>query len=152
MDEANRVSNTMADDCAVRIAVVDDYPNVAETIAAYIRRMGCIPVVFTNPLEFLDELKHTSFDILITDIRMPQMDGLTLLKKVMKSSPEIQVIVVSAHAEKKDAIEALEHGAYDFFEKPVGYEELTSTIKRTLNSQRVLRERDELALNSMLDV
>ena len=134
----------MADD-EVKIAIVDDYVEVAETMAAYVRRMGLVPVVYTNPLDFLDELKSATFDILITDIRMPQMDGISLLKKVRKRAPGTQVIVVSAHADKKDAIEALKHGAYDFFEKPVGRAELTATINRTLDYEKVLRERDALA-------
>jgi len=90
-------------------------------------------------------LKDDAFDIVITDIRMPQMDGISLLNKVRQRAPETQVIVVSAQADKKDAIEALKHGAYDFFEKPVGEAELVATIKRTLGYKRVLRERDEFA-------
>lgn len=128
-----------------RIAIVDDYVKVAKTIATYVRHMGCEPTVYTDPLEFLDALKDNAFDLLITDIRMPQMDGISLLKKVRKRAPKTQVIVVSAHADKKDAIDALKHGAYDFFEKPVGRAELVATIERTLGYGRVLRERDALA-------
>ena len=127
------------------IAIVDDYAHAAEMIAAYIRRMGCSPSVYTNPLVFLDELKNTAFNIVITDLRMPQMDGISLLKKIRKQSPDTEVIVVSAHADKKAAIEALKQGAYDFFEKPVCGEELVATIKRTMGYQEVLRQRDALA-------
>jgi DNA-binding NtrC family response regulator len=128
-----------------RIAIVDDYANVAEIMAAYLRHMGCAPVTYTNPLDFLDALKETEFDIVITDLRMPQMDGIALLKKVIQRAPKTRVIVVSAHAQKQDAIEALKQGAHDFFEKPVSEAELVATIKRTLGYEKVLRERDALA-------
>ena len=135
----------MQDTEAATVAIIDDYAKVAETIAVYIRRMGLKPAVYTNPLEFLAALKEMDFDIAITDIRMPQMDGLSLLNKVRKRAPKTQVIVVSAHADKSDAIEALKCGAYDFFEKPVSEGELVATIKRTLGYKKVVSERDELA-------
>jgi DNA-binding NtrC family response regulator len=128
-----------------KIAIVDDYQNVAETIATYVSSMGYTPVVYTNPLEFLDALKETAFELLITDIRMPQMDGIALLKKVKRRAPKIEVIVVSAHAEKADAIEALKHGAFDFFEKPVSEWELVTAIKRTIGYKHLVQERDALA-------
>ncbi len=128
----------------LRIAVVDDYVNAAETIATYVRCMGCVPSVFTSPVAFLDALKSDTFDIVITDIRMPEMDGLSLLKEVRERAPDSQVIVVSGHAEKEDAIEALKFGACDFFEKPVGKDECEAAIKRTARYQAVLRERDRL--------
>lgn len=130
---------------SAQVAIIDDYVQVAETIAAYVRRMGLTAEVYTNPLVFLDELKVKDFDIAITDIRMPQMDGISLLKKVRERAPKTQVIVVSAHADKNDAIDALKYGAYDFFEKPVSEGELVATIKRTLGYKKALMERDELA-------
>lgn len=133
------------ENCTCRIAIVDDYAAVANTIAAYIKKVGCESVIFTNPLTFLDELKDSAFDIVITDIRMPEMDGISLLKKIKKRAPSTDVIVISAHADKKDAIECLKHGAYDFFEKPVGQVELLKTIERTLTYRQVVRQRDELA-------
>jgi DNA-binding NtrC family response regulator len=135
----------MKQEPCIKIAIVDDYEIVAKTIAAYLRRMECSPVIFTNPLAFLDELKNTSFEIVITDIRMPQMDGLSLLRKIKDRAPGTEVIVISAHADKEDAIEALKYGAYDFFEKPVSEAELVATINRTLSYRKVLKQRDELA-------
>jgi len=135
----------MKKDQGCKIAVIDDYASVAETLAAYIRHMGCVPAVFTNPLAFLDELKNTAFEIVITDLRMPQMDGISLLKKIRTRVSNAEIIVVSAHADKKDAIEALKYGAYDFFEKPVGEAELVATIKRTLAYKEALQQRDTLA-------
>ncbi len=128
-----------------RIAIVDDYEKAAETMAAYVHHMGCTAVVYTNPLEFLEELGQTAFDIVITDIRMPQMDGLSLLKEIKQRAPQTDVIVVSAHADKSDAIEAVKLGAYDFFEKPVGRDELVATVERTLGYKKLVRERDALA-------
>ncbi|MFO7870076.1 MAG: sigma-54 dependent transcriptional regulator [Kiritimatiellia bacterium] len=128
----------------IRIAIVDDYRKAAETIAQYLRATGCEIAVYTDPVEFLDDLAGRSFDMLVTDIRMPELDGISLLKKVKERNPEIHVIVVSAHAEKKEAIEALKHGAYDFFEKPVNRTEILATIERTLGYVRVLRERNAL--------
>lgn len=129
----------------VNVAVIDDYAAVAETIAVYLKRMGCATSIFTDPVVFLKSLKESSFDIVITDIRMPGIDGITLLKKIKELAPDIEVIIISAHADKNAAIEALKHGAYDFFEKPVGETELLATIKRTLAYRELLQHKNELS-------
>jgi DNA-binding NtrC family response regulator len=127
------------------IVIVDDYAPVAQTLSTYVEKMGFLPIVFNNPIAFLENIDAQPFDILITDIKMPDMNGIELLKRVKRLNIKAPVIMVSAHADKQDAIAALKHGAYDFLEKPINREELAATIARTMGFRQAVQERDELA-------
>lgn len=130
---------------SVKVAVVDDDRRVAHTIAGHLRKLKCEVRVFTDPEECLSALRSESADILITDLDMPGMDGLALMKRVKESKSSTDIIVVTGHADKTNAIRALKIGAYDFFEKPVDATELTETVKRTMRYRAVVRERDRLS-------
>ncbi len=131
---------------AIRIAIVEDYAEAAQTMARYLRKTpDCSARIFPRSSEFLRALEPDQFDIVITDLRMPEADGLAVLKHVRKVSPDTDVVIVSGHAEKQDAIAALKHGAYDFLEKPVVQAELVATIQRTIRYRALERERNDLA-------
>lgn len=129
----------------VSVAVLDDYAPVAETVAQYLAALRCKTKVFSNPLHFLSELERHPYDIVVCDVRMPEMDGLDVLKAVKTIRPDTDMIMISAHADKDVAIAALKAGAFDFFEKPVDREELLATIGRTIRFRSVSRERDKLS-------
>jgi DNA-binding NtrC family response regulator len=129
----------------VSIAVVDDYRPTVEAIIGLLQRLDCQTAAFTDPNVCLATLSGSPVDILITDIDMPQMDGISLMERVKASSPSTEVIVVTGNADKQNAIKALKKGAYDFFEKPVGAEELIATVSRTIQYRAVVLERDRYA-------
>lgn len=127
------------------IAVLDDDENVARTISRYLRQLGAEISLHTNPRTFLAQLKETHFDIVISDLQMPDVDGFQVLEAVRQAQPTTEVIVITGHADKESAIRALKAGAYDFFEKPVDEEDLLQTISRTVRYRDAIRERNHLA-------
>jgi len=130
---------------SVSVVVVDDDARTADTIGRHLRRMKCEVRVFTDPRECLHSLAETPADIVVTDLQMPVVDGITLLKDVKETTPSTDVIIVTGNADKSVAIQALKLGAFDFFEKPVDGVELTETVKRTVRYRQVVQERDRLA-------
>ena len=129
----------------LRIAIVDDYEPVRKTVAIYLRHCGHDIRMYPDGPSFLSSLQSFPADILITDFRMPGMDGIVLLKEVKKCRPETDVIILTAHADKNMAIRALKLGAFDLFEKPVSRPELIAAVERTARFRAVIQERDRLA-------
>lgn len=132
-------------DTAVSAVIVDDDPQSGRMIARYLESMGLRVTAYTDSEKCLAELAQTAPDVVITDLRMPKIDGLGVLEKVKKDLPSADVIIVTGNADKKVAIQALKLGAFDFFEKPVDSTELLETIKKTLRYRAVIRERDRFA-------
>jgi class 3 adenylate cyclase len=94
-----------------------------------------------NGLEALKRLKENpDVDMVLTDINMPEMDGLTLLQKVHETYPMLQSVIVSAYGDMENIRTAMNRGAFDFITKPVNFEDLEITMKKTLEHVRKLRE------------
>jgi len=97
-----------------------------------------------NGEEALQQLEQSAVDVLVTDMRMPGMDGLTLLRHVHKRWPELPVIVVTAYGTIENAVEAMRQGAHDYLQKPIKLAELEVLLERTLRYRRTLAENAEL--------
>jgi DNA-binding NtrC family response regulator len=138
-------ANPTRSEHAVSMVVVDDDQGTADIIGHYLRTLGAEVHVYTNPKACIAALEKGAVDILITDINMPGMDGLALLRKVKECSPATDVIMVTGNADKKVAISALKSGAFDFFEKPVDREELLATVSRTVKYRQAVAESKRLA-------
>jgi len=130
---------------AVSVMVVDDDVNAAGLTARYLKSMRVDVAVYTDPEKCLSDVEKKRPDIVITDLRMPKLDGLALLERVKKLNPSVDVIMVTGNADKAVAIQALKLGAFDFFEKPVDSAELIETIKKTLRYRAVVEERNQFA-------
>ena len=129
----------------VKVACVDDDLRVVRTVAAIIKSMGCTVDSYTDPQACWLALEKNPVDIVLTDLDMPEVDGITLMKRIRAKWPETDVIIITGNADKTVAIQALRLGAFDFFEKPVDNDELIATIKRTMRYRAVVRERDRYA-------
>lgn len=130
----------------IRVAVLDDDKTVRELIYRYLKRDAQFVVeTYESPWTCLDSIERIPVDIVITDLVMPEMDGISVLKKVKEKHPATDVIIITGEADKKVAIQALKLGAYDFFEKPIQADELLETIRRTVRFQETVRERDKFA-------
>ncbi len=97
-----------------------------------------------NGREALDILKEKRFDLLITDIRMPEMGGIELLKEAKRLQPHLLVIIITGYASLETAIQALKEGAYDYIRKPFNLEELKVSVENAC--VRVLLERENQRL------
>ena len=145
-----------------RILVVDDEPDLEPLMLQRMRRdirSGRYKFVFAqNGVEALEKLRQeNNIDMVLSDINMPQMDGLTLLEQIPKVDPNIRSVIISAYGDMKNIRAAMNRGAFDFVTKPVDFEDLQLTIDRTLRNmaewREALQSRDRLvARQNELDV
>ena len=145
-----------------KILVVDDEPDVEPLVLQRMRRdirSRKYEFVFAhNGVEAVKVLnKDEDIDMVISDINMPQMDGLTLLEQISEINPNIRSVIVSAYGDMKNIRTAMNRGAFDFVTKPLDFGDLRVTIERTLRHMEEWREalssRDKLvALQNELDV
>ena len=145
-----------------KILVVDDEPDLEPLMLQRMRRSiraGRYNFVFAhNGVEALEVLQQEAdIDMVLSDINMPQMDGLTLLEQIPKVDPNVRSVIISAYGDMKNIRTAMNRGAFDFVTKPLDFEDLQVTIERTLRNMSEWREalttRDKLvALQNELDV
>ncbi len=102
-----------------RILVADDEEGVREFIGETLQGAGHEVVLAEDGKRALDELTAAGFDVLVTDLKMPQMDGLTLLRRGKELQPDLEVILLTAHGAIDVAVEAMKLGAFDFLQKPI---------------------------------
>src|SRR5437870_6417196 len=128
---------------ADRVLVVDDEQSLRKVLAATLQREGYEVQVASNGEEALAALDRDGADVVVTDLVMPRMDGLSLLRKVVVSHPDVPVIVVTAHGRVDSAVEAMKAGAFDFVTKPFEHTELKAIIAKAarqsdLNARNVI--------------
>lgn len=130
---------------AAKILVVDDEPQFERLILQRFRRKvreGIYEFVFAqNGVEALEVMaRETGIDMVLTDINMPQMDGLTLLGELKERYPLLKTVIVSAYGDMKNIRTAMNSGAFDFVTKPIEFADLETTIEKTLQESEMLKE------------
>src|SRR5947209_8730760 len=115
---------------ADRVLVVDDEQSLRKVLAATLQREGYEVQVASDGEEALGALDRDGADVVVTDLVMPRMDGLSLLRKVVARHPDVPVIVVTAHGRVDSAVEAMKAGAFDFVTKPFDHGELKAIIAK----------------------
>ncbi len=121
------------------ILIVDDEPNIIEILEIVLQDEGMTVLKATSVREALSVLNEKEVDLVISDIRMPDLSGVELLRQAKQIAPETVFIMITAFATTETAIEALQHGAYDYITKPFRMEELRAVIHGALekkNSQK----------------
>jgi two-component system response regulator FixJ len=119
-----------------RVVFVDDDPNLCKTVSRSLERRGFRVRYFTNGYDCLKDLDSNHCDLLITDVRMPGMDGVTLLRQVKDSYPWVAVLVVTGYGDIPLAKKAFKSGADDFIEKPLTTENLMSAVESAMTLSR----------------
>jgi len=142
--------------------VVDDEPDLEVLITQKYRkkiRNNELEFVFaSNGIDALKKLENNGdIDILLTDINMPEMDGLTLLAKINENYPLLKAVIISAYGDMANIRLAFNRGAFDFLTKPIDFEDLAITIDKTLSEARIIKQavkdRDRLvAIQNELEV
>jgi len=120
-----------------KILVVDDDQSIRDTLSNYLKRQEYNVYSAENGMEALEISKKINPDLIITDVRMPEMDGLELLNKVKEIDTHIQVIMISAFDDMQSTVKAMQSGAYDYIEKPLEIDKLKLRIKRALENKRL---------------
>jgi DNA-binding NtrC family response regulator len=114
----------------IRILIVDDEMIIRESLRGWLKRGDYQVETATGGPEALAKNAENRFDILLIDVKMPEMDGLTLLKKIKETDADIAIVMMTAHGDIRDAVEAMKLGAYDYLLKPFDLEELSFTIEK----------------------
>ena len=116
-----------------RILVVDDEENARNALSRILTREGYEVASAGNGYEALNYLRGKEVELIITDINMPEMNGLTFLRELSKSHPESNVIMVTAYGEVESYFEAMNLGAFEYINKPVKIDELKKIIRKIFN-------------------
>jgi two-component system response regulator HydG len=127
-----------------RILVVDDDRALAETLSDGLADRGYDAVALESSREAAQRLAADGVDALVTDLRMPQLDGLGLLEISRRTAPERPVIVMTAYGAVDGAVESIRQGAYHYLTKPFKVDELALFLERALEEARLRREVREL--------
>ncbi len=127
-----------------RILVVDDEVNARDGLRKALDRPEWIVETAADGQEALEKLRQRTFDLMLTDIRMPRMGGMELLRRAREQWPEMDVIVITAYGEVANAVEAMKQGAYDYLQKPVDLDELDMKVERLLERRRLSMENERL--------
>ncbi|MBN2102893.1 response regulator [bacterium] len=114
----------------MKLLIIDDQPQVTNSLKEAIEPGGHECVVFNQPQKAVSHFQNEYFDAVITDLKMPEMDGIQVLKMIQKNRPGTPVIILTGYADTQNAIEAVNLGAYGFFQKPVQIQELLESLKQ----------------------
>jgi len=122
-----------------RVLIVDDQLSMAETLADGLAELGYEAVALSSSREAAKRLADDSFDALVTDLRMPGLDGLELLKISRAAVPSRPVIVMTAYSAVESAIESIRQGAFHYLTKPFKLDELVLFLDRALEDSQLKR-------------
>jgi len=124
----------------VRILVVEDDLNTLSGLLEIVRDEGYDAVGVETGKKALKVLERERFDLMLTDLRIPEMDGIQLYEKSIALNPEMKTIVMTAYSSVKDAVEAMKKGVYEYLTKPLNLDELFITIRKALNEKEIREE------------
>jgi DNA-binding NtrC family response regulator len=127
-----------------KVCVIDDQTIIRESLTEALTRDDHRVRAFGDPLEALAEIRKSSFDLVITDLRMPKLDGVGLLKELRQTHADLLVIVMTAYASVPTAVEAMKLGAYDYIQKPFSADEICILVDRALQHGRLRTENEAL--------
>ncbi len=128
--EGKLAVGSRAKDGSLRIMILDDEPIVGKRLSPALEKHGFEVEVFLDPTKALARLKEQEFDIVVTDFRMEELDGIQVLTHIMESCPNTRVILITGYATVEVAREALVRGAFDFIAKPFKPKELRAVINK----------------------
>jgi two-component system response regulator FlrC len=135
-----------------RILVADDEEGLRDFVAEALEDDGHVVTRAADGAEALQQLARATFDLVITDLRMPRVDGLAVLQRVRAETPETEAIVLTAHGSVDTAVEAMKLGAFDYLEKPIGSPAELRLVaaraleRRALRTERTRAERERPSL------
>ncbi len=135
---------TLQSDTAVRVLVADDDEIFLEILAETVEEAGAAVELAADGLAALEKLAAGEFDILISDLNMPRMDGLTLLRQVRTLYPHILSVLITGFGSLESAIQALRLGAYDYIQKPFMVEQVAVTVRNAVDRVKTYKEKATL--------
>jgi two-component system response regulator PilR (NtrC family) len=123
-----------------RVLVVDDEPSMRELLSITLNRAGYAVTVADGGEPAIERLRQETFDLVVTDLRMRETDGMAVLRAARELAPDTVVVVVTAYASTETAVEAMKLGAYDYVTKPFKLDEIRVTLANALERKRLREE------------
>jgi len=115
-----------------KILVVDDEQDVRETLESVLSKLDYDPIVASGGKEALEMIRQNKVDVVLSDLYMPEMDGIELLKRVKTENRNIVFLMITAHPTIETAVDAIKKGAYDYLTKPFHIDEVKMKLNRAL--------------------
>ncbi|MHC4994528.1 MAG: sigma-54-dependent transcriptional regulator [Planctomycetota bacterium] len=137
---------------AKSILIAEDEPGLCRSLAALLSDEGYIVTAVNDGREAFSLILDQPFDIVITDVRMPEMDGVTLLGNLQRTAPQTPVIVITAFATVEDAVSTMRAGAFDYLQKPIDFDGLLAKVERAIKYGDLCHTRDVLTDQLAADV
>jgi DNA-binding NtrC family response regulator len=122
------------------ILFVDDDKQILEIVQSYLNRLGYKILVADSGVEALDMIKRKGIDIVFSDLVMPGLDGIDLLKAIKDFDPDIEVVIVTGFGTIESAINAFKSGSYDYLQKPINFQRLKVLIDRIIEKKKLTKE------------
>ncbi|MEZ4846025.1 MAG: sigma-54 dependent transcriptional regulator [Bdellovibrionota bacterium] len=126
------------------LLIVDDEASILQLFQMALQKKENTVTTANSAQEALEKMKTEFFDLIVTDLSMPGMDGMELLKKTKEVSPETSVIMMTAYGSTQTAVDAMKAGAYDYLTKPIQLEDLKKTIQNAMTKAELQRENEAL--------
>ncbi len=126
------------------ILIVDDEKNYPLILSAVLQEEGFETLAANSGQEALEVLEHSDVDLVLTDMKMPKMDGIELLQRIKQNDPELPVIMMTAYGTVEKAVEAMQKGAYNYILKPFDNEQLILYVDKAVAMYRVVKENRRL--------
>jgi DNA-binding NtrC family response regulator len=123
-----------------KILVVDDDKQLADNLTEYLKQIGYRAIPAYSGLEGLKKIKEEDFSLVITDLMMPDMDGMELLESIKRIDKRVVVMVITGYGTIESAVTAIKKGAFDFIPKPFKLEEIEIIITRALERHTLFRQ------------
>ena len=126
---------------SIKVLLVDDEEEFTEILSERMISRGLIvDIVNTGPAA-IEKIQSKSYDAIVLDLAMPEMDGIETLKQILKINPDLQIIFLTGHATLEKGIEAVKLGAVDFMEKPVDIKKLLDKVEEAKTKKNQLSEK-----------
>jgi FixJ family two-component response regulator len=123
----------------IKVAIIDDDESARKSLARLMKSAGISAVTFSSAGEFLEAAKDSQVDCAVTDLRMPDVDGIKLQQALAQIVPHLAIVFVTGHGDVPAGIKAMKGGAVDFLEKPVDDDALLDAVRRAAERSREAR-------------
>ena len=133
---------------SAKILIVDDEASMREFLSILLEREGYTPETATNSKDALNCLSEKEYELVISDVNMPGLDGIGLLEKIKICSPDTPVMMITAFSTTEQAVEAMKHGAYNYISKPFKVDEIKLLVRNAIEKRRLIRENAQLRVQA----
>ena len=123
-----------------QVLIVDDEPNLRKILAAQLSRDGYEVMLAEDGEQGLTMLREHHIDLVVTDLKMPKVDGMTLLRDALREHPDLPIVMITAHGTVDTAVEALKLGAFDYLTKPFDKDEVRQVVAKALKTRQLAQE------------